>query len=269
MLGGELVKALETATHLPVADLIETLLKGSPAHVLEEGLDTTSLSELLAHLLGGAGDPTALIDKLTEALNPQALQSLLGSLPSGEPLQNHDVAELASALSETPEALAQTLGQTASSLPATAAAVTHALADGNELALVKGTEGLGVALLTKGTEGVDGAGLGNTGSGTGGNGGSGAPGGKLKILSHSVHGNRATLVVQVPSAGRLTVAGAGFAKVTREAAKAERMTVQTTLTKARAASLRKHHRATKLELTGTFAPVSGAHSTAATSVAVR
>lgn len=298
-LGGELVKALEGTTHLHVAELIETLLKSAPAHVLEEGLSTTSLSALLAQLLAGAQNPTALTDRLVEALNPQQLQTLLGSLPSGEPLQNHDVAELAGALSKTPEALAQTLGQTASSLPATAAAVTKALADGNELALVKGTEGLAVALLTKGTESVEGGGAGTpVGSRSASEGAPGAPGGaggaagtttvvvstpasatptaaaaaaagKLKILSHSVHGNRATLVVQVPSAGRLRPSGAGFAKVAREAAKAERVTVQTTLTKSRAASLRKHRRKTTIKLTGTFVPVSGAHSAASTSVTVR
>jgi hypothetical protein len=94
--------------------------------------------------------------------------------------------------------------------------------------------------------------------------------GKVKIVSHKVSGNKATLVLQLPSAGRLTLNGNGFEKVTREAAKAERMTLSTTLTKARTASLRKRHgRKTDVKLTSTFVPVSGHPSAASATVSVR
>jgi hypothetical protein len=294
---GELLPALETATGLPIGERIETLLHTTPQALLGEGLGSLDLSELLAKLLGSSANPTQLIDQLLEGLNPATLESLLGSLPAGSPLQNLDLGELAGELGKTPQQLAETLGQTLATLPETAQAATQALSGGNELALIKGLEGLSFGLVEKSTEGA--GSLGSSGnSSTGSDGGSGgtpgsttillttpgsatasptaasatasAAAGKVKIVSHKVKGNKATLVVQVPAAGKLTLSGSGFRKVTREAAKAERLTVQTTLTKARAASLRKHHsRKTHVKLTSTFVPVSGHSSSASTSVSVR
>jgi hypothetical protein len=294
-LSGELVKALEEATHLPVAELIETLSLGSPEAVLGEGLGSTNLSELLAKLLGASANPTQLLDQLLEGLNPATLEGLIGSLPTGGPAQSLDLAELAAALSKTPQELAEALGQTLTTLPETAQAATQALANGDELALVKGLEGLNFGLVERTTEGAgNGGGSGSNATGAdGGNGGAPAPTtiiistpasstpsatatpasattGKVKIISDKVKGNKATLVVQVPSAGRLTLSGNGFEKVTQETSKAERMTVHTTLTKARAASLRKHHRRkTSIKLTSTFVPVSGHSSAASATVSVR
>ncbi len=130
---------------------------------------------------------------------------------------------------------------------------------------------------------------GNGGPGGSGSGGSGTPGagtsvlistpapaggspagssaavGKVKVLSHKVHGNTATIVLQVPSAGSLTVSGGGVKKVTQQTAKSERVTVKTTLTKAGVASRRRHHSGMSVKLTVTFKPVSGAASAASTS----
>jgi hypothetical protein len=291
-LSGELVKALEEATHLPVAELIETLSHGNPEAVLGEGLGTIDLSELLAKLLGTSANPTQLIDQLLEGLNPATLEGLIGSLPSGSPVQSIDLGELAAELSKTPQELTEALGQTLATLPETAKGATQALANGDELALIKGLEGLNFGLVERTTEG---AGLGgsNSSGADGGNGGTPAPTtivismpagsapsaspasaaaaalAKVKIVSHKVSGNKATLVVQVPSAGKLTLSGSGFKKVTQEAAKAERMTIHTTLTKARAASLRKHRRKTRVKLTSTFVPVSGHSSAASATVSVR
>jgi hypothetical protein len=284
---GELLPALETATGLPIGERIETLLHTTPQALLGEGLGSVDLSELLAKLTGASPNPTALLDQLLEALNPATLEALLGKLPSGVPLQNLDLGELAASLSKTPQALAEALGQTLATLPETTKAATQALSGGGELAVVKGVEGLDFGVIER-------AGEGGASGADGGSGGTPAPStivvnvpasstpattatpasttaaGKVKIISHKVKGNRATLVVQVPSAGRLTVSGKGFKKVATQAAKAERLTVHTTLTKARAASLRKHHRRrTSIKLTSTFAPVSGHSSAASATVKVR
>jgi hypothetical protein len=294
---GELLPALETATGLPIGERIETLLHTTPQALLGEGLGSLNLSELLAKLLGSSADPTQLIDQLLKGLSPATLQGVLGSLPAGSPPQNLDLGELAGELGDTPQQLAEALGKTLSTLPETAQAATQALSGGNELAVIKGLEGLSFGLVEKSTEGAGSlGGSGNDSSGTdGGNGGSAAPAtilvtmpassaasptagssstsaasAKVKIISHKVKGNKATLVVQVPAAGKLTLSGSGFRKVTREAAKAERLTVQTSLTKARAASLRKHHgRKASIKLTSTFVPVSGHSSSASTFVSVR
>jgi hypothetical protein len=296
LLSGELLKALEAATHLPVAELIEGLLHGNPETIIDQGLGSIDLSELLGKLVGASSDPTQLLEQLLAGLNPATLESLLGTLPSGNPLQSLDLGELAGELSKTPQQLAEALGQTLTTLPETAKAATQALSNGDELALIKGLEGLNFGLVERTTEGA-GIGGNSGGDSTGADGGNGgtpatttivlsmpastasssspataastalAP---VKIISHKVKGNKATFVVQVPSAGKLTLSGSGFKKVTQEASKAERMTVQTTLTKARAASLRKHHaKKTSVKLTSTFVPVSGHASSASASVSVR
>jgi len=292
-LAGPLVERLEAALGVPVRPLIEGLLGEEPQEVLEGGLGSLDLSELLAKLLGSAENPSQLLDKLLEALNPATLESLLGTLPTGEAPKNLNVGELAGSLSQTPEALAEALGQAAGPLPATAAAVTRALEDGNELAALDGAEGLALALISRAGEGVGGTGGSSAGGVPGAGGSGGAPGsttvivaspaasasaagarpasvGKVRILSRKVKGKRATIVVQVPAAGRLTLSGNGIKKVSREAAKAERMTLSTTLTPARSASLRKHRRKqTTVTLTAAFAPVGAAASKATTRVALR
>jgi len=292
-LTGPLLERLEAAVGLPVRPLIEGLLGEEPQQVLENGLGSVNLSELLAKLLGSAENPRQLIDHLLEALNPATLESLLGSLPTGEPPQNMTVGELAGGLSRTLGELAQALGQAASALPATAAAATRGLEGDSELAAINGLEGLGMALISKASEGLGGPG-GTGGGSIGGNGGSpgstvaivpgGAPpataggspssprpanAGKLKILSSKTRGKRATIVVQVPGAGTLTLSGSGIKRVSREASQAERMTLAVTLTKTRSASLRKHHRkSTKVTLTVAFLPVSGATSKATRRIAL-
>jgi hypothetical protein len=293
LLSGELLQALEAATHLPVAELIEALLHGNPEAIVGQGLGSIDLSELLAKLVGASPDPTQLLEQLLAGLNPATLEGLLGTLPSDDPLQSLDLGELAGELSKTPQQLAEALGQTLTTLPETAKAATQALSNGDELALVKGLEGLNFGLVERTTEGAGAGGSGGDSAGAdGGNGGTPAATtvvvsvpasttsnatpaaaaaalAKVKIISHKVNGNKATLVVQVPSAGKLTLGGDGFEKVTKEASKAERVTVQTTLTKARAASLRKHRRKMSVKLTSTFVPVSGHSSSASASVSVR
>jgi hypothetical protein len=296
LLSGELLKALEAATHLPVAELIEGLLHGNAETILDQGLGGVNLSELLGKLVSASSDPTQLLEQLLAGLSPATLQGLLGTVSSGDPLQSLDLGELAGQLAKTPQQLAEALGQTLTTLPETAKAATQALSDGDELALIKGLEGLNFGLVERTTEGAGIAGN-SGGDSTGADGGAGGTPGTttvvvsppagtttgataapsataatlapVKIISHKVKGSKATFVVQVPSAGKLTLSGSGFKKVTKEASKAERMTVQTTLTKARAASLRKHRKKTAVKLTSTFVPVSGHSSSASASVSVR
>lgn len=293
-LTGPLAERLEAALGEPVGPLIEGLLGKEPQEVLEGALGSLNLNELLAKLLASTENPSQLLDELLEALNPATLETLLGTLPTGEAPKNLNVGELAGSLSQTPQALAESLGQTAGTLPATAAAVTRALANGNELALLNGTEGLAFALVSRAGEAVGGTGGNGTGGAPGAGGAGGAPGsttivpspaaapaasapaargasvGKVKILSHKVKGRRATLVVQVPAAGKLTLSGNGVKKVVRTAKKAGRMTLSTTLTRARSASLRKHHRKqTAITLTAAFAPVGAAASKATAKVHMR
>ncbi len=82
--------------------------------------------------------------------------------------------------------------------------------------------------------------------------GSAKKAGKIKILSHRVRGGTVTLVIQVPAAGELALSGKGVKSVRRKTAKAERLTLATTLTKASAASLRRHPHKLRVKLTASF-----------------
>lgn len=147
--------------------------------------------------------------------------------------------------------------------------------------------------------GASGSGSGNSGSGSGGSGnGSGDQGGTLagasivvnnlpapdvtvvgssvkpagaaiKILSRKVNGTSVTLVVQVPAAGRLALTGRGVRSVSKQAEEAERVTLRTALTKARAGSLRGHRRDVKVKLEASFREVGGASASATTTVVLR
>ncbi len=94
----------------------------------------------------------------------------------------------------------------------------------------------------------------------------------MKIVKHSVKHGVATIVVQIPAAGRLTLHGTGLKTVQKSAPKAERVTLTTTLTRASAAALKKHkrhHRAMKVQLTASFAPTGAASSSASATLSFR
>jgi hypothetical protein len=93
--------------------------------------------------------------------------------------------------------------------------------------------------------------------------------GKLEILSHRVRGGLATIVVQVPAAGKISLGARGVRPVHRQASQAERLTLRTALTKAGASSLRKHRNHLQLRLTASFKPTGGPGSSAAVSVTFR
>ena len=91
---------------------------------------------------------------------------------------------------------------------------------------------------------------------------------KVRIVSHKVKGHTLTLVVQVPAAGTLMVSGRGVRSLHKQVSKAERVTLRIALSKAGTASLRRHTHGLAIKLDAAFAPVSGANSSAATTVKV-
>jgi hypothetical protein len=89
---------------------------------------------------------------------------------------------------------------------------------------------------------------------------------KIKILSHKVKAHIATLVLQIPVAGKVTVSGGGVRAVGKGATKAERLTVRIPLSKAGTASLRKRHNRLSVTLKASFKPNSGSSSSASVTV---
>ena len=91
--------------------------------------------------------------------------------------------------------------------------------------------------------------------------------GKVRVLNHRVKGHVATVVLHVPSAGRVVLAGRGVRAAGAYAAKAERLTLRVSLSKAVVASLRRgrRHRLT-VKLTASFKPAGGSGSSATVAV---
>jgi hypothetical protein len=287
----------------PLAPLLETLLGGNPATKLTEALGGTGGSELIAKLLDVTAEPQALIAQILAALSPEKLEALLGSSLSGEAFSKATLAQLASELETTTQSLDEGLGQTLQELPETAMALTAPLSNGTELSILDGVKGLVLGLLGQpngGTEGAGGNGGNGAGGGNGGQGGSGGSGagggpnpagttlivenptpqtqsstagaasvtpGKLKVLGHHIKGRVITILVQVPSAGKLAMGGKGVRSIRHETAKAERVTLRATLTKAAASSLRKRHHL-KVAVKVSFKATGGPSSTVTVPVAI-
>jgi hypothetical protein len=89
---------------------------------------------------------------------------------------------------------------------------------------------------------------------------------KIEILSRKTRGDAITIVVRVPSAGKLTLTGSGVKTVSKQADKAERVTLRTVLTKAGAASLLKHGHRLKVELNASFKETAGPSASTGTTV---
>jgi hypothetical protein len=89
--------------------------------------------------------------------------------------------------------------------------------------------------------------------------------GKVSILSHRVRGHIATVVLRVPSAGTATLAGKGVRGTSKQAARAEQLTLRIRLSRASSASLHHHHRLA-VKLQASFHSTSGSSSSAATTV---
>jgi hypothetical protein len=284
--------------------LLGVLLKGSPTTKLTEALASLNASELVGSLLKEAEkeakEPEKLIGQLLGALKPETLTTLLGTTLTGEPFGKTNVSELAGSLGITPEALAENLGKTVEQLPATATAFTGRLANKKTLGVFNGLGGVTLGTLGELTGGPEG-GLRGPGGGKGGPGGSGgsgstgygAPGattvvvtsivpassrrvashsaakvgkvGKVEIISHRIKGRTAVIVIQVPAAGKLSLRGGGVKAVSRKVKEPERLTLRVVLSRAGAASLRKHHRL-RVRLTASFRPSGGSSSSAVVTV---
>jgi hypothetical protein len=90
---------------------------------------------------------------------------------------------------------------------------------------------------------------------------------RVRILSHRVRGGVATVVVQAPAAGRVTLAGWGVRPATGRATKAGKLTLRVRLSKtgtAAAHRARGHRMAVRLEVS--FKPTHGSSSAASTTV---
>jgi hypothetical protein len=92
----------------------------------------------------------------------------------------------------------------------------------------------------------------------------------IKVLRHSFRGRSATIVVSVPSAGRLVAAGKGFSRKTKTLGKAGAATLKLALSKSELGLLA-HHRRRPLTLAIQlrFTPTHGAKLSARVSVLVR
>jgi hypothetical protein len=89
----------------------------------------------------------------------------------------------------------------------------------------------------------------------------------IRVLSDKVKGATATIVVSVPSAGKLTATGKGVSKGTSKAAKAGSLTVKVALTAREAAVLGKHKgRKLKATVRLQFAPKAGSRLSTTTTV---
>jgi hypothetical protein len=62
----------------------------------------------------------------------------------------------------------------------------------------------------------------------------------IRVVKHSVKGRTATIVVSVPSAGKLVATGKGLSKASKSTSKASTVTVKLTLSKGEVAVLKKH-----------------------------
>lgn len=283
--GGEGASTLEQKLREvlgPLAGKLAELLGGEPSVKLKEALEHGDVAEILGQLLGGSAEPQTLLTQIIEAIGPERLQSLIGTVLANEPFTKTTVEELARKLGTTTEALAAEFGKTTEQLPGTAMALTAPLANGETLGVVDAAKGVTVGVV-KGTDEAAGVTGGNGANGS--SGADGAPGatmtvtttttaptgtvaaaktGKVRVLSHKVKGSSATIVLEVPAAGKLAVSGHGVRSISRETDQAERVTIHPALTKADTASLRKHrHHKLKVPLKVTFKQVGGP-TTAAT-----
>lgn len=95
------------------------------------------------------------------------------------------------------------------------------------------------------------------------------PAGRVKLIRRSVKGHVATIVLHLPTSGRLTLSGQGLRRVAKTVARAGDMSLRVALTRAEIASLRHRRAARALKLTVQFTPTAGSRSTAVTTLSFR
>jgi uncharacterized membrane protein YgcG len=294
---GELLSLLKGGT---LSSLLTSALKSLPSGELLGGLLGSSAhpEQLIEHLLGSL-DPSTL---------QGLLGSTLGGEPFTHTTVSELATKLGTTTEGLVGDLGTTIAQLPSTAMALTAPLTNgkllSVLDGLggvSLALLtppheEGSKGSGSS-GGGGSGGSGGAGgSGSPGSGSTGSSGSssGAPGSttvvvnsiatppvaatassgsfsrpSVKVISRHVRGHRVTLVLQVSGPGALTVTGKGVRKISTQAARAERLTVHTALTRAGAASVRRHGRALKVTLRVSFRSVGGPSAAASTAVVFR
>jgi hypothetical protein len=89
---------------------------------------------------------------------------------------------------------------------------------------------------------------------------------KIAILRAQTKGAVATIVLQAPAAGRLTLRGHGVRSSTRAVASARRVTLKVRLSRDGVASLRRRHTPLKIRLDASFEGAAGASSKATTTL---
>jgi hypothetical protein len=197
-----LTESLTSAIGSPAEPAVQLLLKKSVEEVLAEGFATTTVAGLLEAQLAQAKNPTQLAGAVMAAANPTTVHTLVGSAPTTEPVESVTLGELAVRLGITPQALAEALGKTTATLPASTPAAVSTLQDGRELALLRGVDGLTAGLLTKATElpetleetvgGVPGGAKGSAGAG-------GGAGGGTTVVDSTSSGGSTTIVAGSPA----------------------------------------------------------------------
>jgi hypothetical protein len=301
----EIVPELETVIKrlLSPSELVGLLKGNTLKEVLTNALGSLEPTKLISEALAKSENPGELVTQALSGVNPEKLESAVGSTLAGDPFSTTTVGELANSEGTTEEGFTKALGTTPEQLPPTAMALTAPLTDGKALDVLSGTEGLSLATLEGAAGGLGGSGgvggvggRGGAGGSSGGSsggassGGTGTPGspttvvidapgpsgpsttgstatgGRIKVISRKVHNGTASVVVQVPTAGRLTLSGHGVKSVSQQADAGERITIKTSLTKAGVASRRRHRHGIAVQLKVSFKPVSGASSAANTTV---
>jgi hypothetical protein len=92
---------------------------------------------------------------------------------------------------------------------------------------------------------------------------------KIKLLSAKTKGALATIALQAPASGRLTLHGNGVTSSSRIVARAQRVTMRLRLSKAGVASLRRHRGRLKVKLHLSFITTAGASSSATTTLSFK
>lgn len=295
----ETLKGLLSGTSLTQLEglLSELKLNSLSPTKLQEllgGLNSSEISTLLGGVLGSVSSPS---------LVEPVIDDLLGNLPVSSTNAGSLAGELGVSVETLAKDLGTTLTSATPTLTATLGTGGPLLSllnglGGLKLTLLSPESAAGGNGGAGGAGGSGSGGSGGSGSEGVGNGGSGSSGtpagsttvvlntttpaaasptaapravvakatGKIKIISHKVKGDVATIVVQVPAAGKVTLTGGGVKSDTRKPGKAERVTLKVKLSKAGTASLRRHNHRLKVKLKAAFKPTKGTSSSAAATV---
>ncbi|HSZ14161.1 MAG TPA: hypothetical protein VK790_09005 [Solirubrobacteraceae bacterium] len=267
------------------SQLLATLLASSsePEKLLEQILAATNagaLQALLGSTLSGTSFTKGTVGELASQLGttPEAIAQQLNTTTTQLP---------SSAMALTAPL---TDGKTLGVLDGLDGLDLGLLGSGEEAPGGVGGSGGGTGGGAGGSAGSGGAG-GSGGSGAG-SGSSGTPGGtsvvvneltqgapasgpgakaagRLRVVSRRVRGDVVTVVVQVPAAGRLVLAGSGVKRVSEQLDRPELVTLHTAVTKTELASLRAHRRRVSVTLHAAFTAVGGSSSAASTTVSLR